>query len=448
MGKIALITTLGPTDTGINISSESYLKVGTVSLFKYNNVQDISVHEFIKSLKKLKLEPSELSMDLLVIACSLYAADTRINREVYAEDSWTRMIDLFIPVSDVSFWDSQKELLQKIFRFLTGDIWTVTFRSRIDPSMQQLSPRGTLSRYGMPYNTDTVCLFSGGMDSFIGAIDLLENGVRPLLVGHTKSSDVKPYQEKCYDALANHYTTQKPERIHAFVRIPDKKLFGIEDHSERGRSFLFLTLGSICASSLQSQSKLIVPENGMISLNLPLTPLRVGSHSTRTTHPYYFKMMQQLFDSMQNGVKIINPYQFNTKGEMLLNCANRQLVIDTETMSCSHPSGRWAGMGNGHCGYCVPCIIRRASIKAAGLQDQFNYRKDILDGSKLDITKAEGADVLAFKYMIEKVKLNPLYLTAAIRTTGPLGENVESFIDVYNRSLSEVENLLTTVLLK
>ena len=446
MGKLALVASVGPSDNGLNLEGQPYTQVANLPLFKHYNVRDVSLHEFTSALKKLKLEPSELSMDLLVIACTMYAADTRIKREVFAEDSWTRMIDLFIPVSDMVFWNSQKELLQKIFRFLTGDIWELWFRDRSDPNFE-LSPKGKYKRYGMHYQTDTVCLFSGGMDSFIGAVDLLEQGIRPLLVGHSKSSDVTPYQENCYTALANHYQDRIPEKIYAFVRIPKNDLFGSEDHTERGRSFLFITLGGICAATLQSKSKLVVPENGMISLNIPLTALRVGSHSTRTTHPHYFEMMQALFNNMQSGVVIHNPYQFKTKGEMLAGCANKQLVVNTETMSCSHPSGRWEGKGNGHCGYCVPCIIRQASYRAAGLQEVFNYRNDIFNTSGLDITKAEGADVLAYKYLIEKVRQKPIFLTAAIRSTGTLGVDVEEYVNVYRRALHEVENLLNPIVL-
>ncbi len=50
--------------------------------------------------------------------------------------------------------------------------------------------------------------------------------------------------------------------------------------------------------------------------------------------------------------------------------------------------------------------------------------------------------------MIAKVKKHPNFLTAAIRTTGSLGENVDSYIDVYKRSLDEVEQLIKTVKLK
>jgi len=61
--------------------------------------------------------------------------------------------------------------------------------------------------------------------------------------------------------------------------------------------------------------------------------------------------------------------------------------------------------------------------------------------------RAEGTDVLAFKYMIEKVNRHPQYLTAAIRNTGPLGEAVRDYIDVYSRALKEVDTLLSPVIL-
>ena len=34
----------------------------------------------------------------------------------------------------------------------------------------------------------------------------------------------------------------------------------------------------------------MVPENGLIALNVPLDPLRLGSNSIRTTHPYHGKV--------------------------------------------------------------------------------------------------------------------------------------------------------------
>lgn len=447
MGRIALVARVGTEDKGVSLPAGLYKKTGEVFFLSNGNKLDVSWHSFMKHLKRLKLEPSETAMDLLVLACTMYAADTRASRETYGEDGWTRIIDLFVPVENPGLWSAQQRNLEDIFKFLTGDIWTLHFRARTDKKMK-LCPKGRLKSYKMPYKTNVVCLFSGGMDSFIGAIDLLEKNIRPLLVGHSKSADVSPFQKRCGDAIDAAYSSRKPERIGAFIRIPKTGILDSEERTERGRSFLFLTLGSIAASSLGSQSQLIVPENGMISLNIPLTPLRVGSHSTRTTHPNYFAMMQKLFNDLNLGVVIKNPYQFKTKGEMLRECGNSDLVRDTETMSCSHPAGRWHGLGNIHCGYCVPCIIRQASYKASGIVDKFNYRVNIFDRAGLKIDKAEGADILAFKYMIGKVAKHPDFLIALIRATGYLGDDVQPYIDVYQRSLNEVNSLINTVRLK
>jgi 7-cyano-7-deazaguanine synthase in queuosine biosynthesis len=448
--KLALVAVVGESDKGIDLSSHHYLKSAILGFFHYRNKEDVSMHIFLDELKHLGLKPSETAMDLLVIACTMYAADTRIKRTKYGEDSWTRIIDLYIPVSDVNLWNAQRKNLEQIFKFLTGDIWTIVFRERHDKTLK-LSPEVKLKKYKMPYQTDTVCLFSGGLDSFVGAIDLLSEGVRPLLVSHSKAADVSPSQKNCAKALEDYFISAIPKKIHAFIRIPKDKLFdgkdGIEN-SERGRSFLFLALGGITASTLGDKTKLYMPENGLISLNIPLNSLRIGSHSTRTTHPHYLAQMDSLFESLKLGAKIINPFQFKTKGQMLMECKVSQLIIDTQTMSCSHSlAGRWSRQGNTHCGYCVPCIIRQASYKSAKLKDKSIYRVSLYT-QPLNSANAEGTDVFAFKYMIEKCHRNPNYITTLIRNTGTLGIDVAKYIDVYKKGIEEVSQLLKNVRLQ
>lgn len=443
MGKIALITKLGPDDKGVNIKKTDCQMQASISLLINRNASEIKFDKFFKELKHLKLEPNEIAMDLLIIASSMYAADTRISRTHYSDDSWTREIELFIPVSDPRIWNSQKDKLKQIFRFLTGDIWDITFRTR--ENFPAISPKSRLKKYKMPYETDTVCLFSGGMDSFIGAIDLISKGKRPLLLGHAKSADVSPNQKYCSEAINIAFPQIPLRRLYAFLRVPKEGLFNSEEKTERGRSFLFLTLGGICASALATKSKLIVPENGLISLNLPLTPLRVGSHSTRTTHPHYISLMQDLFDGLQLGVSIINPYQFKTKGEMLSECANSKLVQSTQTMSCSHPAGR-KGDGTKHCGYCVPCLIRKAAFLKANISEIQDYKVNINNQLELN-SPARKDNIIAFKYLLEKHNQKPNYLQTLIRATGPLGNNVDAYVDTYKRGLKEVEALLINVTL-
>ena len=64
---------------------------------------------------------------------------------------------------------------------------------------------------------------------------------------------------------------------------------GIES-STRSRSFLFIDFEIFALSGMGGVNVLQVPENGLIALNVPLDTLRVGSHSTRTTHPFYMNL--------------------------------------------------------------------------------------------------------------------------------------------------------------
>src|SRR6266852_896439 len=55
------------------------------------------------------------------------------------------------------------------------------------------------------------------------------------------------------------------------------------------------TLGpAFAGSGFEKRFVLYVPENGLIALNVPLDPLRLGSFSTRTTHPFYIARWNEL----------------------------------------------------------------------------------------------------------------------------------------------------------
>jgi hypothetical protein len=135
-------------------------------------------------------------------------------------------------------------------------------------------------------------------------------------------------------------------------------------------------------------------------------------------------------------------------------------VAGVDTMSCSRPSTRNAnleGPGRRHCGRCVPCIIRRAALKKANLPDDNaslcearKYRTDIYSTTlyastaNVEDKTAKGENVMAFKYMIERNRIDPNYLTAAIRLTGPL-DDPEQSLAVYNKGLAEVEAVIRQV---
>ncbi len=68
---------------------------------------------------------------------------------------------------------------------------------------------------------------------------------------------------------------------------------GVED-TLRGRSFLFFALAVTAADAVDDDMVVHVPENGLISLNVLLDPLRLGALSTRTAHPFYMARFGEL----------------------------------------------------------------------------------------------------------------------------------------------------------
>lgn len=135
----------------------------------------------LTSLKKIGVFPSEIGIDLLVLAAHVHAADTRISRAEQSQDSWTREIRLVVPVSDPVRWGTATAMLKKSLDFLTGDRWTIGFRAR-PARFATIAEEAPPSLICPPF--DSLSLFSGGLDSLIGAIDLLEDGATPLLVNH------------------------------------------------------------------------------------------------------------------------------------------------------------------------------------------------------------------------------------------------------------------------
>lgn len=74
----------------------------------------------LEQLAEVGLRPSEVAVDLALLAATLTAADTRINRQSESQDGWTREITLHLPVSDPALWGSLEGLLARMLNFLTG----------------------------------------------------------------------------------------------------------------------------------------------------------------------------------------------------------------------------------------------------------------------------------------------------------------------------------------
>jgi hypothetical protein len=377
-------------------------------------------------LRRLQLAPTAQAWDFLSFALAVVAADETASRS-RSPDGWTRQIELIVAVGAPDLWNAHTDKLVTALRFLTGDIWALEF---IGYGIVPAPPKQALAR-----EEDLVCLLSGGMDSLVGAIDITNAGSRPIFVSQMAKGDsedqkrfAKTISPASLHIQLNHY---------ARPPIPSER-------SQRARSIVFLAFGVLAATCLAKHRhgdviELLVPENGFISQNVPLTPLRTGSLSTRTTHPYFLRTIQSVLDAADLRVAIRNPYESMTKGEMLVACADQKTLkeLAPDSTSC----GRFSRTGFQHCGRCVPCQVRRGAYLAWGEQDTTykGYRYDALGTS--DAKHARFDDVRAVAMAIETVRRSGVEALTGGALNGQMLGNPLPYRDVVERGIAELAGL-------
>lgn len=443
----ALVGRFGATTFGGTAATSE--RVTRVDFLDDRGAVKFGVGDVAAELRQHGLAPTELGLDLILLATLVHAADTRLARRSESQDSWTREIRIDAPVHDVDRWRPTTTVLERMLNFLTGDLWSVGFHER------DLSPSITAEPVGQDRRSfDVVSLFSGGLDSLVGTIDLLHGGANPLLVSHAADGATSAAQHQLLTGLKAAYPDGRVERVRGWVSVPKGIAPGIgAEDTTRGRSFLFLALGAFVGSSFRLRFDLRIPENGLIALNVPLDRLRLGALSTRTTHPFYLARWNEFLAELGMDAAVTNPYRLRTKGEMLSECANADLLrsLLAGSMSCSSPSkARWEGHGIQHCGYCLPCLIRRASIQRAFGRggDPTAYTLEDLASRPLDARRAEGQQVRSFQYAIDRLERTDGIEKLLVYKPGPLHDVVDEVSElaaVYRRGMFEVRSILDGV---
>ena len=402
----------------------------------------------LKTLRSAGLTPTQAAIDLYRFAVAAYVADQRVHRSDY--DGWTRPLALHVPVPDTAPWQQAVNSLSGFLRFLTGDAWSV-YPYEVEAARMggaEEVPSGTPEETAVN-GPAGVCLLSGGLDSFLGAVQALTSGERWLFVSHQAKGSANhqsPAQNRVATALATEFGADRVSRL--TFDVSRLKMPGGQkpEGTQRSRSAVFLALGTLAASAIgasDGRTRLLIPENGFVSLNVPLTYGRIGSSSTRTTHPHTLALYQRVLDDLGLDVTVENPFRFVTKGEMLTGSPSAAFArrLAANTVSCSNAGNtyRFTGTTKSHCGHCVPCIVRRAAMRAAGLDAPAPYQFDVVrDVARL----GSGADsnLKAVGMAIARTAAG----SATIETlkSGPLPDHVEEYVGVYERGLAEVNALL------
>ncbi len=377
-------------------------------------------------------QPSAAAVDLVSIALAVTAADTFVPRRK-ADNGWSRRLDVELPLCSPELWEKARADLERLLSFLSGDSWNFGFR----PGGEAPPPMQTVRRHDRTVDLsggDPVSLFSGGLDSTVSALALLAEGRKPILVSHAYPGDAR-IQRTVSAALPT-----RLEHISVNAR-PTSAL--PTDITMRTRSFLFIAIAALVCDARSARHGgepvgLCVPENGFMSINAPLTPRRIGSLSTRTTHPHFLGLLQDVLVTVGLPARICNPWRFRTKGEMIEEVGEHPGLAELAraTVSCA----RWKRFRM-QCGHCVPCLIRRAALYAANVDDLADYRLEDLDRVMAHADRRD--DLMAVARAVRRLETEDVEKWVA--RTGPLpaeGAERRGTVEVFARGLRETGNYL------
>jgi 7-cyano-7-deazaguanine synthase in queuosine biosynthesis len=379
------------------------------------------------------LVPTSAAFDFFRFAAAVYCADKLAVRP----STWTRSLSIEVPVRALDDWIAVSDPLGETLSFLSGDEWIVN----------PISSTETVRPYEQVEDpVDAVCLFSGGLDSFAGAVDLLADGKKVCLVAHYEGGQAPKTQSYLAQQLVSEYGSDRVIFRHLFLRpsppssAQARPLPSERESSTRARSILFLGAGLLVASGYGPNVPLFVPENGFIGINVPLTDARNGSLSTRTTHPHFMDELTQCLARLGISNTITNPYRVITKGELLAESHGQEVLFQfaRQTLSCAHPEApRYASRPQGNCGYCFPCLIRRASLHHVGLDDPNDYAFDALseDG---EMAGNRGADLRALTRSLNRT----VQAIDVLRNGSVPSVDIAAFASVFEHGRAEILNWL------
>jgi 7-cyano-7-deazaguanine synthase in queuosine biosynthesis len=312
-------------------------------------------------------DPSSLERDLLVLASTVFATDLLDKRKMREEI--TRDIRLSVPVVNYFAFENQRVALERILHFLSHDNWTLTFRPR----------NGTQESYQTPPpQAGKTLLFSGGLDSLAAAVKLLDEfgttGIQ--LASHSAhNSFTLRAQKLLHDHLEERYQGQI-ERVVIYIggkSTEELEFSGDREVTQRTRSFAFLTIAALAARRRGMSQIVMIAENGQMAIHLPLSGGRIGAFSTHTAHPKFVKDAAAFFSTvLQYPILISNPFIYQTKAEVVKTLASQH----QQAISLSSSCWKTRIVAGGHCGECIPCLIRRIALESHGVEVDV-WKRDI-----------------------------------------------------------------------
>jgi 7-cyano-7-deazaguanine synthase in queuosine biosynthesis len=386
-----------------------------------------------------------LDEDLLRLASYIYAADLAVKRR--EREQHIRSITLSVPVVNIHAFRRVRAHVEDALTILSRDNWTLQFSS--------ISGGQPAANRNWPAKQNSTLMFSGGLDSFAGAIQILEKDDDITLVSHaTHNRTVKTAQTELADSVrAFSKKNVQHFQISIFGRNSGGLSFPRDDEREdtqRLRSFLFTSLAAVAARLSGSRRIVVMAENGQFAIHLPLSEARIGSFSTHTAHPKFLLQMQVVLRELYtcDDLDVVNPFVHFTKAEVVRIIPTPLYSAIPSSTSCWRASR--VPLSHTHCGVCIPCICRRIALEKNGItvdeyeRDLFVENIGLLDPD--DLGKRNLVDLCGFISKFEGS--NKMTDEDELRTSFPdlLFDDslvVPDILNMYRRFAAEALNVFT-----
>ena len=325
---------------------------------------------------------TERQVDLIRIATSVHVADAWARRRTMFNG--LRNPSLQIEVLDPAFWSKPETigLLKSCVDFVSGgDDWEFSFIGSKNVHHDR-SPN-LFREYD---HNALISLYSGGLDSSSGLA--LRAAAQPgrLIVPVT----IRHQMQKA-NLLQKHFKLLKergilkprdfnPFQAGAFIRNERiKRVYGemFREVTHRCRPLLFMSVAGLVANSF-SAPEVEVFESGVGSINLPLVGGAADYRTTRSTHPYFLRLLSALVSHVNGAaVEYVLPFADKTKAEMagMLKAMDLEELARKSVSCILHPLKR---RGWQQCGRCAACVFRRQAMLTAGISEDRNaYATDL-----------------------------------------------------------------------
>lgn len=343
-------------------------------------------------------------LDLLEIAGYVFSADRLTRRgpkDALEYHAWARSMSFSIRVRDYDFWSQAaiRLALSNALVFMTGDAeYTFNFEPghSTPPTSLFDAPEFALGSMGGDLR---VMLFSGGLDSLAGAVEMLKTtSCRLVLVSHQSQPSTAKTQKALVEALRREYG----DRVLHYCFECHLSSERASEETQRTRSFLFMSIACSIAAAY-GKDHFFVFENGVTSINLVRREDLANGRASRTSHPTTIGRMEKLLSAVCDSLmKVEIPFVWLTKADVVEKLRDSAPELISSTVSCSR-TFQIVGQAT-HCGLCFQCIDRRIAVASAGAESYDHaglYCNDL-------ITKAVGdreAETTALDYIRQAVSL-------------------------------------------